>query len=113
MEKFVEQSLLYDFYGELLTEHQREIYEAVVFDDLSLSEAARDEGISRQGIHDMVRRCNRALEEYESKLHLVEKFQNIKKEAFALNDFIEAEDSIDPKAKAVLKSGLERILEDI
>ena len=40
MEKFVEQTLLYDFYGELLTEHQKQIYEDVVFHDLSLSEVA-------------------------------------------------------------------------
>ena len=40
MEKIVEQGLLYDFYGELLTEHQKAIYEDVVFNDLSLSEIA-------------------------------------------------------------------------
>ena len=50
MEDIVNQSLLYDFYGELLTEHQRRIYEEVVFNDYSISEVARDEGISRQGI---------------------------------------------------------------
>ena len=40
MEKIVEQGLLYDFYGELLTPHQRRIYEDAVFNDLSLSEIA-------------------------------------------------------------------------
>lgn len=74
MEKFVEKTYLYDFYGELLTEHQRRIYESVVFDDLSYAEAAEEENISRQGIHDIIRRCNQSLEEYESKLHLVERF---------------------------------------
>ncbi|RKW32163.1 MAG: DNA-binding protein, partial [Lachnoanaerobaculum sp.] len=44
MEDIVNQSLLYDFYGELLTEHQRRIYEEVVFNDYSISEVARDEG---------------------------------------------------------------------
>ena len=52
MEKIVEQTLLYDFYGELLTEHQRRIYEDVVFNDYSLSEVAQELGISRQGVHD-------------------------------------------------------------
>ena len=65
MERIVEQGLLYDFYGELLTEHQRRIYEDVVFHDLSASEIAREQGISRQGVHDLVRRCDRILEEYE------------------------------------------------
>ena len=74
MEKIVEQTLLYDFYGELLTEHQRQIYEDVIFNDLSLSEAAQERGISRQGVHDMIRCCSRILQGYEEKLGLVEKF---------------------------------------
>ena len=40
MEKIYERSMLYDFYGELLTEHQKNIFEEVVFDDLSLAEVA-------------------------------------------------------------------------
>ena len=76
MEKILEQTLLYDFYGELLTEHQRQVYEDVVLNDFSLSEVAENRGISRQGVHDMIRRCNK--EEYENKLHLVEKFLTIK-----------------------------------
>ena len=78
MEKILEQTLLYDFYGELLTQHQRQVYEDVVLNDFSLSEVAENRGISRQGVHDMIRRCNRSLEEYESKLHLVEKFLAIR-----------------------------------
>ena len=77
MERFVEQTLLYDFYGELLTERQQQVYESVVLEDYSLSEVAEDLGISRQGVHDMIKRCNHTLEEYEAKLHLVEKFLNI------------------------------------
>ena len=78
MEKIVEQGLLYDFYGELLTGHQRNIYEDVVFNDLSPSEIAREQGISRQGVHDLIRRCDRILEDYENKLHLVAKFVKIR-----------------------------------
>ena len=78
MEKIVEQTLLFDFYGELLTEHQKIIYEDVVFGDLSFTEAAEVRSISRQGVHDMIKRCNKILAEYEDKLHLVEKFQVIK-----------------------------------
>lgn len=76
MEKIYQQALLYDFYGELLTEHQRSIYEDAVCNDLSLGEIAQDRGISRQGVHDMIRRCDRILQGYESKLRLVEKFVN-------------------------------------
>lgn len=79
MEKIVEQGLLYDFYGELLTEHQRNIYEDAVYNDMSLSEIAEEYGISRQGVHDLIRRCDKLLAGYEEKLHLVRKFAEAKK----------------------------------
>ena len=78
MDKLARQALLYDFYGELLTEHQRNIYEDVVLNDYSLSEVAQDQGISRQGVHDLVKRSTRILEEYEEKLHLVQRFVQIR-----------------------------------
>jgi predicted DNA-binding protein YlxM (UPF0122 family) len=78
MEKIVEQTLLYDFYGELLNEHQKNVYEDVVFNDLSLSEVADEYGISRQGVFDLVKRVNKMLAEYEEKLHLVDKFISAK-----------------------------------
>ncbi len=78
MEKFVTQALLYDFYGELLTEHQKRIYELVVLEDYSYSEIAKDEGISRQSVHDMIRRCDALLEGYEEKLQLIAKFLKTK-----------------------------------
>ena len=80
MEEKVEQTYLYDFYGELLNEHQRQIYEDFVFNDLSLGEIAAEEGISRQGVADMIKRCTKKLNDYENKLHLVEKFLSMKKE---------------------------------
>lgn len=86
MEKFVQQTFLYDFYGELLTEHQRQVYEQVVFEDLSPTEVAQEQGISRQGVHDLIKRCNRILEEYESRLHLVEKFLRIRDSVRKIQD---------------------------
>lgn len=78
MDEILKQTLLYDFYGELLTAHQKEIYEEVVLDDCSLSEVAESHGISRQGVHDLIKRCQRMLEGYEEKLKLVEKFLAVK-----------------------------------
>ena len=78
METIYEQTLLYDFYGEMLTEHQKQVYEDAVYNDMSLSEIAEEYGISRQGVHDLIRRCDRILQEYESKLHLVKKFMEAK-----------------------------------
>ena len=72
--EILKQALLFDFYGELLTDHQKEIYGQFLLEDLSLGEIARDAGISRQGVHDIVKRCEQALAGYEEKLHLVEKF---------------------------------------
>ena len=77
MEKIVEQTLLYDFYGELLTDHQKEIYEDAVFNDLSLSEIADQQGISRQGVHDLIKRCDKTLAGYEEKLGLARRFVEI------------------------------------
>lgn len=78
MDKKLKQAYLYDFYGEMLNEHQRRIYEDFVFNDLSLGEIALEEGISRQGVADMVKRCEKKLVAYEEKLHLVEKFVSVK-----------------------------------
>lgn len=78
MDKIYEQTMLFDFYGELLTEHQRSIYEDALYNDMSLGEIAAERGISRQGVHDLIRRCDKILQDYESKLHLVERFAKAK-----------------------------------
>lgn len=92
MDEILEQTLLYDFYGELLTKHQKEIYEQFIIEDLSLSEIAADAGISRQGVHDLIKRCNKILEGYEQKLHLVEKFLSIKEKVSHINHLLEEEE---------------------
>ncbi len=76
MEKIYRQVLLYDFYGELLTEHQKAIYEDAVCNDMSLSEIAQQHGISRQGVHDLIKRCDKILQDYENKLHLMDKYMD-------------------------------------
>lgn len=91
MEKKVLQTYLYDFYGELLTEHQRNIYEAFVLEDLSLTEIAQVQGISRQGVHDLIKRCDRILAGYEEKLHLLERFQNIKAKIAEIHQLTQGE----------------------
>jgi predicted DNA-binding protein YlxM (UPF0122 family) len=78
VDKKVYQSLLYDFYGGLLKEHHRSIYEDYIFNDLSLSEIADYQNISRQGVHDIIKRTTNQLVKYEADLHLVEKYSKIK-----------------------------------
>lgn len=87
--EILEQALLFDFYGELLTDHQKEIYEQFVLEDLSLGEIAREAGISRQGVHDLIRRCNQTLKGYEDKLHLIEKFLAIKEKVKKIDDLLD------------------------
>lgn len=89
MNKILEQALLYDFYGELLTSHQKDVYEQFILEDLSLSEIAEGAGISRQGVHDLIRRCQKALEGYEEKLHLVERFLSVKEKVAEIGDVLE------------------------
>ena len=86
MEKIVQQGMLYDFYGELLTEHQKQIYESYVYENLSLSEIAEEQGVSRQAVHDIIKRCDKILMEYEEKLKLVSKFHHIKERIREMND---------------------------
>ena len=79
----------HDFYGELLTDHQKEVYEQFVLEDLSLGEIAREEGISRQGVHDLVKRCSQTLKGYEEKLHLVEKFVSIREKVKQIDELLD------------------------
>ena len=99
MEDKIKLGYLYDFYGELLTEHQRSVYEMSINDDLSLSEIADSLSISRQAVHDMLKRCDRQLEEYEEKLHLVEKFMNVKADVLRINELTSQAPSKDTLAE--------------
>lgn len=69
------QSMLLDFYGELLTGKQRECFDLHYNEDLSLSEIAEQLGISRQGVWDNIRRAQTAMETVEDKTGLIRRFQ--------------------------------------
>ena len=68
------QSMLLDFYGELLTPKQRECYDLHYNDDLSLAEIAEQLGISRQGVWDNIRRAESSLQDIEEKTGLIRRF---------------------------------------
>jgi predicted DNA-binding protein YlxM (UPF0122 family) len=70
MDKFYEITLLYDFYGELLTEKQKNVIELYYLNDLSLFEIAEEYDITRQAVLDMLKRTEKLLKQYEDKLHL-------------------------------------------
>lgn len=88
MEKIVEQGILYDFYGPLLTQHQQEVYEACVFEDLSLAEAAERFEVSRQNIHDLVKRCDKSLKDYEKRLGLIARFRENRDSLESIRDLL-------------------------
>lgn len=113
MDEILEQALLYDFYGELLNEHQKSVYEQFVLEDLSLSEIAVSEGISRQGVHDMIKRCNKTLTGYEEKLHLVEKFLSVKNKVHQINNILDKEAMKDNRDAKDLIDNIKKISTEI
>ena len=93
MDKIYEQTLLFDFYGELLTEKQREICRMHLQEDLSLGEISDELGISRQGVRDAVHRSLKALEGKEQKLHMCERFLKISEYIEQMQQGLQAEAS--------------------
>ena len=91
-------AMLFDFYGDLLTERQREFYDLYYNEDLSLSEIAENYGISRQGVRDVIVRAEAAMSEIEEKTHIIRRFHQSKAAIAA----------IDAAADALLKAVDER-----
>lgn len=82
IEKVEHMAMLFDFYGNLLTEKQQDILSLYYEQDLSLGEIAESYGVSRQAIHDILKRSEKILQGYEGKLGLVKKF-NLEREKLA------------------------------
>ncbi len=81
MGKNLEMTLLLDFYGEILTPKQRDMVEYYYNDDLSLAEIAENEGITRQGVRDSIKRAEAQMLEMEEKLGLSRRFRRINEDA--------------------------------
>ena len=113
MDKILELSLLYDYYGELLTDHQKRIYEQVVLEDYSLGEVAENEGISRQGVHDLVKRTTRTLEDYENRLHMVERFLRIREQVSEISDLLNSIKTDDRDAVDEIRNISGKIIEEL
>ena len=95
-------AMLFDFYGDLLTERQREFYDLYYNEDLSLAEIAENYGISRQGVRDVIVRAEAAMTEIEDKTHIIRRFQQTQ----------EAVAAIDAAADKLLRAVNERSYSD-
>lgn len=113
IEERIELSMLYDFYGALLKENQQQMFEAYILDDFSFTEIADDMGITRQGVHDAIKRVTKQLRGYEEKLGLVARFEQQKEWIKQLHEKISSMDisSDSPQWEAVF-SLLNEILEE-
>lgn len=67
-------AMLFDFYGDLLTDRQKEFYDLYYNEDLSLAEIAENYGISRQGVRDVIVRAEAAMTEIEDKTHIIRRY---------------------------------------
>ena len=74
---FYEFTMLFDFYGELLTDKQKELFDLYYNEDLSLTEIAENAGITRQGVRDAITRSESILRETEDRLGLVKKYSGL------------------------------------
>lgn len=77
MEQYLELSLLFDYYGCLLTEMQQSICDMYYNQNLSLTEISEDLGITKQGVRDALKKSEKLLYKYENALHLKEKNEKI------------------------------------
>ncbi len=115
----VEYAILYDFYGALLKDKNRSVFEDYMFNDMSLSEISQNFGITRQGVRDIVERSKVRLAGYEERLGLAKRFQNVRAYAKAVKDNVgdiresmaRVSDSYDMDGEFI--SSIERCLADI
>ena len=73
-------TMLFDFYGEILTDRQKEFFDLYYNEDLSLAEIAENYGISRQGVRDVIVRAEAILTDLEDKTGLIKRFHAMQKQ---------------------------------
>lgn len=109
MKEFHKINLLYDFYGSLLTERQQNFIELYYGEDLSLGEIAEQYDVTRQAVHDTLKRAEQTLVNYEDKLGLVRKFseeyQSLEEVITLINQYEETRNLSNlAKSKEILQS---------
>ena len=110
IDEVTRQSLLYDFYGELLTKRQQDVMTLYHEENLSLSEIAEEFSISRQGVHDALKNAEKSLADYEDKLGLVGKFMKSNQAVKRIDGIMDH--MIDELRAAKEKDSAERVFYD-
>jgi len=113
LDKTIEISMLFDYYGKLLTDKQQKIIDLYYYQDLSLGEIAENLDISRQGVYDHLNRAENTLKSYEDKLQLVKRN---KKNIGIINELIrhiKDDDEIENKTKNYLLDKLKEMNKNI
>ena len=110
IDEITQASLLYVFYGQLLSRRQKEVMELYHEENLSLSEIAAEFDISRQGVHDALKNAEKSLRGYEEKLGLVAKFQKSSEAIKEIDDII---DSVISKMQETADSGASDIVKNL
>jgi predicted DNA-binding protein YlxM (UPF0122 family) len=105
-EKNMRYCLLLDFYGEVLSENQREMMDLYYNEDFSLSEIADEIGITRQGVRDAVRRAEESLDTLEEKLGLIARFDRLRSQRAEIRALLC--DDRKPR-EAVIKEALKKL----
>lgn len=119
MEKIAQMALLADFYGPLLTEKQRNAWDLHFEQDLSLAEIAEVEQTSRQAVHDLLKRTERILLEYEEKLGLVQRFISEREKLLEISELLaevkedDFADTATLKRHQLIRAKLEDIVQEL
>lgn len=108
LDAMVEYAMLFDFYGALLKDRNAEIFEDYMFNDMSLSEIADVQHMTRQGVRDAVVRSRKKLLAYEEKLGLVERFDTVKRQ---INSIIDRTDEV--RQAIVISDGISAVPSDV
>jgi hypothetical protein len=110
MDELTKINLLYDFYGDFLTEKQREIFELHFLNDLSLGEIAENYGVTRQGVYDIIKRAQDILTGYEEKLGMVRRFAGLEKK---VEKILQSLKELEPGLSEDYRNRIRKICDDV
>jgi predicted DNA-binding protein YlxM (UPF0122 family) len=113
MEKLAEVAILLDIYGELLTSRQRDVLDLYYNHDLSLAEIAETHNISRQGVHDLIKRGEQALYKFERTLKYYMKWSILEKGIERILDELGHISGLPDDSFADSPDSIRRIIDDI